>query len=107
MCYRYLAQQEGEVGYQEGEYIQDGAQQEYVHADVDGYHLVQPQDYDPNNADQVRALRIFTYYHYYYYHMLVLPTGKVRPADKPQLNAVMILPLMALHITCMQRLISI
>ncbi|KAK9915493.1 hypothetical protein WJX75_009972 [Coccomyxa subellipsoidea] len=54
----YLAQQEGEEGYQEGEYIQEGAPQDYVHTDTDGYHLVQPQDYQPqgyhpDDADQV------------------------------------------------------
>lgn len=59
-CCRYLAQQEGEEGYQEGEYIQEGAPQDYVHTDADGYHLVQPQDYQPqgyhpNDADQVHS----------------------------------------------------
>ena len=60
---RYLAQQEGEEGFQEGEYIQEGEPQDYVHTDADGYHLVQPQDYQPQeyhtgDADQVNAAQI-------------------------------------------------
>ena len=61
---RYLAQHEGEQGYQEGEqvyqegeYIQGGASQDYVHDAADGYQLAHPQSFDvhPDDAQQVHT----------------------------------------------------
>ncbi len=43
---------------------------------------------------QPRQVRVFVYCHYY--HTLFLPRGKVRPADKLQLKAATILPLVGL-----------
>ncbi len=64
MFVRYLAQQDGEQGYQEGEqvyqegeYIQGGVSQDYVHEAADGYQLAHPQSFDvhPDDAQQVRV----------------------------------------------------
>ena len=40
--------------------------------------------------------RIYYYYYYYYYYTLFLPRGKVRPADKLQLKAAILIPLVGL-----------